>query len=100
MARSWAQLLGDAETTEESAEERRGLFGRLRDSLGKSRRALTEQLQVAAFDPEDDASWERLEEAPIYADVGVPAPAGLVRRVAARQGPRDPPPRVPGGDAA
>src|SRR5438874_1444258 len=85
MARSWAQLLGDAETTEESAEERRGLFGRLRDSLGKSRRALTEQLQVAAFDPQDDASWERLEEALIYADVGVRATAELIRRLEARQ---------------
>src|SRR2546430_16923962 len=85
MARSWAQLLGDAETTEESAEERRGLFGRLRDSLGKSRRALTEQLQVAAFDPEDDASWERLEEALIYAHVGVRATAELIRRLEARQ---------------
>src|SRR5207249_384777 len=90
MARSWAQLLGDAETTEESAEERRGLFGRLRDSLGKSRRALTEQLQVAAFDPQDDASWERLEEALIYADVGVRAPAELIRRLQARQEPGDP----------
>src|SRR5947207_12359061 len=85
MARSWAQLLGDAEGTEESDEERRGLFGRLRDSLGKSRRALTEQLQDAAFDPEDDASWERLEEALIYADVGVRATAELIRRLEARQ---------------
>ena len=85
MARSWAQLLGDAEGTEESAEDRRGLFGRLRDSLGKSRRALTEQLQVAAFDPQDDASWERLEEALIYADVGVRATAELIRRLEARQ---------------
>ena len=32
------------------------MFSRLRDSLSKSRRALTEQIQVAAFDPEDDAS--------------------------------------------
>src|ERR671930_480989 len=85
MTRSWAQLLGDAAATEESAEERRGVFGRLRDSLGKSRRALTEQLQVAAFDPQDDASWERLEEALIYADVGVRATAELIRRLEARQ---------------
>src|SRR5438105_14458196 len=84
MARSWAQLLGDAETTEESAEERRGLFGRLRDSLGKSRRALTEQLAAAAFDPGDEEAWERLEEALIAADVGVPATAELVRRLEAR----------------
>ena len=69
----------------ESEEEQRGLFGRLRESLGKSRRALTEQLAVAAFDPADDASWERLEEALIYADVGVRATAELIRRLEARQ---------------
>src|SRR3954447_9299573 len=85
MARSWPELLGEAEGAPESDEERRGLFGRLRESLGKSRRALTEQIQVAAFDPADDASWERLEEALIYADVGVRATAELIRRLEARQ---------------
>jgi fused signal recognition particle receptor len=85
MARSWGQLLGEADATDEPEEEQRGFFGRLRNSLSKSRRALTEQLQVAAFDPADDASWERLEEALIYADVGVRATAELVRRLEARQ---------------
>jgi fused signal recognition particle receptor len=85
MARSWGELLGDADARGESVEAQRGLFGRLRESLGKSRRALTEQLQVAAFDPSDDASWERLEEALIYADVGVRATAELIRRLEARQ---------------
>jgi fused signal recognition particle receptor len=60
------------------------MFARLRDSLGKSRRALTEQIAVAAFDPGDSASWERLEEALIAADVGVPATAELVQRLEAR----------------
>jgi fused signal recognition particle receptor len=60
------------------------MFARLRDSLGKSRRALTQQLAAAAFDPGDDAAWERLEEALIAADVGVPATAELVRRLEAR----------------
>jgi fused signal recognition particle receptor len=83
--RSWGQLLGDTDAPEETEEERRGLFGRLRESLGKSRRALTEQIQVAAFDPSDDASWERLEEALIYGDVGVRATAELIRRLEARQ---------------
>jgi fused signal recognition particle receptor len=85
MARSWGQLLGDSDAPAESEAEQRGFIGRLRDSLGKSRRALTEQLQVAAFDPSDDASWERLEEALIYADVGVRATAELIRRLEARQ---------------
>src|SRR5918912_192613 len=85
MARSWPELLGDAEGPQEAEDERRGFFGRLRDSLSKSRRALTEQLAVAAFDPADDESWERLEEALIYGDVGVRATAELVRRLEARQ---------------
>src|SRR3954471_14057803 len=83
MARSWAELLGDeAAPAEES--ERSGRFARLRDSLGRSRRALTEQIGVATFDAGDEASWERLEEALIAADVGVPATAELVQRLEAR----------------
>jgi len=85
MARSWGQLLGEPGAVDEPEESQRGFFGRLRDSLAKSRRALTEQIQIAAFDPADDASWERLEEALIYADVGVRATAELVRRLEARQ---------------
>ena len=81
MPRSWAELLGDAEGPQESAEEQQGFFGRLRDSLSKSRRALTEQIAVTAFDPDDDESWERLEEALLTADVGVRATAELVRRL-------------------
>ena len=71
MARSWGELLGEADAPPEPEEARGGLFSRLRDSLAKSRRALTEQIQAAAFDPGDDAAWERLEEALIGADVGV-----------------------------
>jgi len=84
MARSWAELLGDDEGVQETEEEREGFFGRLRDSLGKSRRALTDQLAEAAFDSGDAKAWERLEEALIAADVGVPATAELVRRLEAR----------------
>jgi fused signal recognition particle receptor len=84
VARSWAEFLGEDGAAPETEEERRGLFGRLRDSLGKSRRALTEQLAAAAFDPGDEEAWERLEEALIAADVGVRATAELVRRLEAR----------------
>jgi fused signal recognition particle receptor len=84
VARSWAEFLGEDGAGPESEEERRGLFGRLRESLGKSRRALTEQLAAAAFDPGDEAAWERLEEALIAADVGVRATAELVQRLEAR----------------
>jgi fused signal recognition particle receptor len=81
LPRSWAQLLGEDNAQPEPDAERSGLFSRLRDSLSKSRRALTAELASATFDPGDDASWERLEEALIGADVGVPATAELVQRL-------------------
>ena len=84
MSRTWAELLGEDGARPDPEEAGGGFFSRLRDSLGKSRRALTEQIGVATFDPADEASWERLEEALIAADVGVPATAELVQRVEAR----------------
>src|SRR4051794_5315421 len=84
MSRSWGELLGDADGAPEPEEERSGFFGRLRDSLSKSRQALTAEISLAAFDPADDEAWERLEESLIMADVGVPATAELVRRLEAR----------------
>jgi fused signal recognition particle receptor len=89
VARTWSELLGEDGVAAEGEEERGTLFGRLRDSLARSRHALTEQLAVAAFDPADDEAWERLEEALIAADVGVPATAELVRRLEARGELRD-----------
>ena len=68
MPRSWGELLGEDGASAESEAEQQGFLGRLRDSLGRSRRALTEQLEVAVFDPSDEAAWERLEEALITAD--------------------------------
>src|SRR4051812_10248875 len=84
MARSWAELLGEENAAPEPEEQRGRLFSRLRDSLGKSRRALTEQIAVAAFDPGNEADWERLEEALIMGDVGVRATAELVQRLEVR----------------
>jgi fused signal recognition particle receptor len=83
VSRTWSELLGD-EPNEADEPERSGFFGRMRESLAKSRRALTEQIATAAFDPDDDEAWERLEEALIRSDVGVPATAELVRRLEAR----------------
>ena len=84
MAWSWSELLGDTGPLAEAQAETAGFFARLRDSLGKSRRALTAQLADAAFDPADDESWERLEEALIAADVGVRSTAELVGKLEAR----------------
>ena len=84
MPRSWGQLLGEENAQPEPEAQRGGLFSRLRDSLSKSRTALTAELASAAFDPGDDAAWERLEEALIHADVGVRTTAELIRRLEAR----------------
>jgi fused signal recognition particle receptor len=84
MARSWAELLGEDGARPDQPAERGGMFSRLRDSLSKSRRALTGELAAVAFDPGNDADWERLEEALIMGDVGVPATAELVQRLEAR----------------
>jgi fused signal recognition particle receptor len=84
MARSWGELLGEAGAAPEPEEQGGRLFSRLRDSLSKSRRALTGELAAAAFDPGNELDWERLEEALIAGDVGVRATAELVRRLEAR----------------
>jgi fused signal recognition particle receptor len=84
MARSWGELLGEAGAGPEPEEQGGRFFSRLRDSLSKSRRALTGELAALTFDPASEADWERLEEALIAADVGVRATAELVRRLEAR----------------
>jgi fused signal recognition particle receptor len=84
VARSWSELLGEENAQPEPEAERAGVFSRLRDSLAKSRRALTQEIAAATFDPGDEAAWERLEEALIAGDVGVRATAELIRRLEAR----------------
>jgi len=66
---------------EEAPEERRGVFKRLRESLSKSRQALTEEISASLFDRIDDETWELLEEALILADVGAPTTAAVVERL-------------------
>ena len=62
MARSWSELLCEENAEPEPEAERSGRFARLRESLGKSRRALTQELASAAFDPATEEDWQRLEE--------------------------------------
>src|SRR4051794_41931419 len=77
MSRSWQQMFntgdGAQPPADETPEERGGLFRRMRDSLSKSRRAMSQQLQAVVFNPADPEGWERLEEALIAADCGGPA---------------------------
>jgi fused signal recognition particle receptor len=83
VSRSWADLFGDEEQPSEGeTEDRKGWLGRLRESLAGSRRALTQDL---FFNPADEESWERVEEALIQADVGVPATVDLVGRLEQRE---------------
>src|SRR5258706_404387 len=63
MSRSWGELLGEDGAAPEPEEQGGRFFSRLRDSLGKSRRALTGEIASVAFDPGNDLDWERLEEA-------------------------------------
>src|SRR5690349_19616692 len=84
MPTTWEQMFDtgrDASVaTEAEEEERRGLFSRMRESLSKSRRAMTQQLTAVMFDPADADVWERLEEALIYADWGVAATVAELMR--------------------
>src|SRR3954466_2518957 len=89
MATSWQEIVdlgarqqGSAVAVEEEApEQRQGVFKRLRESLSKSRQALTEEISASLFDRIDDQTWELLEEALILADVGAPTTAAVVERL-------------------
>ena len=96
MSRSWGELLGEDGAAPESEEQGGRFFSRLRDSLAKSRRALTGEIAsaVVAFDPGNAADWERLEETLIAGDVGVRATAEIVQRLEARGGIADLPDEV------
>ena len=50
-----SELLGEAESPAEAEEERRGFFSRLRDSLGKRRKALVGQIAAVETQRRDAA---------------------------------------------
>src|ERR687892_2341466 len=63
-------------------ERRRGFFGRLRENMRKTREALATEVQATLFEGDlDEATWERLEEALIYADVGARTAAQVVEKL-------------------
>ena len=87
MAREWQDLFivgGSPVTTPdgppptETQERRLGRFRRLRENLRKTRQALTSEIQATLFEDLSDETWERLEEALIYADVGAATTARVV----------------------
>jgi fused signal recognition particle receptor len=91
MARDWNDLFildgepadGGSAAAEPSTEEepRMGRFRRLRESLRRTRQALTSEIQATLFEDLDEESWERLEEALIYADVGATTTAKVVQEL-------------------
>jgi fused signal recognition particle receptor len=88
MPRDWSELFiidgaaagGATGGTETDAadEPRAGRFRRLRESLRRTRQALTSEIQATLFEELDEHTWERLEEALIYADVGAKTTAKVV----------------------
>src|SRR4051794_28367656 len=88
MATSWQEMINlgsrasaNASPETEPEQQRRGVFKRLRESLSKSRQALTEEISASLFERIDDGTWERLEEALILADAGAPTTAKVVERL-------------------
>ncbi|HEX3874795.1 MAG TPA: signal recognition particle-docking protein FtsY [Solirubrobacteraceae bacterium] len=88
MARDWRELfivdgLPPAPAEDESAgsERRMGRFRRLRESLRKTRQALQSEIQATLFEDLSPETWERLEEALIYADVGAQTTAKVVAQL-------------------
>ncbi len=90
MARDWSDLLitdvPPAAEQAEPARERRGVFSRLRDSMARTRRALGSEVRSTLAGELDDAAWERLEEALIAADVGVPTTSRIVQALESDRG--------------
>jgi fused signal recognition particle receptor len=89
MAREWTDLFisddsaadatgGDGDPGVVVEEKRRGMFSRLRENLRKTRQALGAEIQATLFEEVNDETWERLEEALIYADVGARTTAQVV----------------------
>lgn len=86
MARDWRELfildggVADRESAagEDADEPREGRFRRLRDSLRRTRQALTAEIQATLFEDLNEDTWERLEEALIYADVGAKTTAKVI----------------------
>jgi fused signal recognition particle receptor len=86
VTRTWQSIFNTGEdiVPEPEPEQRSGgMFSRLRDSISKSRRAMTQQLAGVVLNPADPDVWEQLEVALIAADCGVPATVTVIERLEA-----------------
>jgi len=102
VARDWSDLFitdGAAASGESEpvarAEQKQGLFRRLRENLSKTRQALGGELQATLWGTLDEHTWERLEEALIMADVGASTTASVVATLEAEAAAGD----LTGGEA-
>ncbi|MBN1628903.1 MAG: signal recognition particle-docking protein FtsY [Thermoleophilia bacterium] len=83
MSHNWAEVFigvseGASVAPADLQEARRGWFSQLKDGLSKSRKALQQQFSAVLFDRFNEELWERIEEALIYADVGVDTTVSIV----------------------
>jgi fused signal recognition particle receptor len=92
VSRTWDDLFivseapvvaGDVADDRSGSGRRRGMFSRLREGLGRTRKAIGAELRASMFDVLDESTWERLEEVLIYADVGARTTADVVQRLEA-----------------
>jgi fused signal recognition particle receptor len=88
MARDWYDLFlldqapPEVPAEPEREEKRRGFFKKLRENMRKTREALAAEVQATLFEGDlDEETWERLEEALIYADVGAKTTAQVVEEL-------------------
>jgi fused signal recognition particle receptor len=90
MAREWNEVFildgqspggADGDSEPEPEERRTGRFRRLRENLRKTRQALTSEVQATLFGDLSEQTWEQLEEALIYADVGAATTARIVEQL-------------------
>ncbi|CAB4939263.1 unannotated protein [freshwater metagenome] len=85
MAHDWNDVFlldrPEREAVAEAPEARGGFLRRLRESLGRTREALSAEVQATVAQALDEESWERLEEALIMADVGAVTTADVVERL-------------------
>jgi fused signal recognition particle receptor len=105
MARDWTDLFitdaarpvaSPATDARDEPARKRGFFKRLRTNLSKTREALGAEIQATLLEGDvDEATWERLEEALIMADVGATTTARVVGELEAEASGGD----ISGGEA-
>ncbi len=84
MSYNWSEVFIGVEkglsvaAPEEMQTSRKGWISQLRDGLSKSRKALQQQFASVLFDRFDENLWEKIEEALIFADVGVDTTVSIV----------------------